>query len=149
MTSLFNDNLELQMMPWRAPSAHLSACENRNKMHGTNFAPNYETSIAISYDFLINIIVECVLCLVINYTSRELHLHRSRGFFFSPKKKSKSKWKLIANFLISFCDNLLFFTFANWKRWKITSQFETWLGHGHVFIARTRARPLECLAFRS
>lgn len=27
---------------------------------------NYEMSIAINYDFLINIIVECVLCLVIN-----------------------------------------------------------------------------------
>jgi hypothetical protein len=33
------------------------------------FSSNYEMSIAINCDFLINIIVECVLCLVINHTA--------------------------------------------------------------------------------
>lgn len=80
-------------------------------------------SIAINYVILINIIVECVL-LVINYT-------RIAGF--AHKNQMKINENLSLQFLISKWEK------RNEKKVRnITSQFEAWLGHGHVFIAAFR-----------
>jgi hypothetical protein len=76
---------------------------------------NYATSNAINYEFLINVIVECVLCLVIN-NSRD-------GTKLKGGKKIKIQMKINCNFLISLVAFSLHFTIE--KKEKIASQFET------------------------